>query len=535
MKNYCLTIAALCLIFFTNCKKHDEAPAFAIPEAIEFTIPADSVKVNPNGYTPLSAMVLFTSQTEGKTFVRIRGRHGAVSDVTHVFNDFGTQHAIPVMGMYADTLNMVDVRVLNSRGDTLEKSTVAISTQALPPNMPSIVSPYQNTGQAANGLYLVSNFSQYLNTIHQPLIPYFMDDFGDIRWVLDYTTHPELSNLFYDNGIARLQNGNYYFGNTKSKNLYEVDILGNIVNTWPINGYSFHHEVFEEANGNFLVTVSKDGSVYSNGEPTIEDYIIEIDRNTKEIITELDLKESLNEYRRVWGAGQPSDWVHCNAILEDQTDNTIIVSCRNQGVIKLDRNNNIKWILAPHKDWGYNRKNENLSRFLLTPLDAAGNVIADTTVAYGSTLLPDFEWNCYQHSPILLPSGNLMLFDNGTNRTLDPNDGNGIYNTAPGKYSRAVEYKIDPVNMTVQQVWQYGKERDVSCYSSIISSVQYLPESNHVIFAPGFLVPNINGEGGKVIELDYNTKEVVNEISISSSNLFSAHRAKKMSLYPDNL
>ena len=142
--------------------------------------------------------------------------------------------------------------------------------------------------------------------------------------------------------------------------------------------------------------------------------------------------------------------------------------------------NNVKWILAPHKDWGSNRRGEDLSQLLLRPLDASGKVITDTTVAYGSTLLPDFEWNCYQHSPIQLPNGDLMIFDNGTNRTLDPVDGNNALNGATGKYSRAAEYKIDPKAMTVQQVWQYGKERYVECYSSIVSSVQYLP--NKIIF-----------------------------------------------------
>ena len=170
----------------------------------------------------------------------------------------------------------------------------------------------------------------------------------------------------------------------------------------------------------------------------------------------------------------------------------------------------------------------------MTPLDASGNVITDTTVTYGSTIRPDFEWNCYQHSPIQLPNGDLMLFDNGTNRTLDPIDGNAVLNGAPGKYSRAVEYKIDMKNMTVQQIWQYGKERDVECYSSIVSSVQFLPEKNHILFGPGYNVANDGGKGGKIVEVDYNTKQVVAEKSINAANSFAFHRAKKINPYPDN-
>ncbi len=531
-------ILCICIGFatsLTNCKKNDDIFPAQIFLPVEFTVPADSVKVNPYGYTPLSASIAFNSQKEGRTFIRVHGRHGAFSDVTYLFNDFGSIHTIPVIGMYADTLNTVDIRIVNNSGDTVAQSSVVITTQSLPVDMPtSIVAGSFDETKLEKGMYLVSNFST-IGLPGRPSIPYILDDYGDIRWVLDYSGYAPLAAMFYDDGIARLRNGNFYFGDNKTSVIYEVDMLGKIINTWTMPGYSFHHEVYEETNGNFLLTATKAGSTFSDGAATTEDYIIEIDRNTKQIITAIDLKESLDEYRRAWGIGMPGDWAHGNAIFEDATDQTIVVSLRNQGVIKLDRSNNIKWILAPHKGWGTNRRGEDLNQFLLTPLDAAGNVIADTTVAYGSTITPDFEWNCYQHSPIQLPNGNMMLFDNGTNRTLDSLDGNAIYNSRPGKYSRAAEYKIDPVKMTVQQIWEYGKERDVTCYSSIISSVQFLPDSRHVIFAPGFQVPTTEVSGGKIIELDYDTKEVLNEIQISTATIFSHHRAKKISVYPNNL
>ncbi len=531
----CIFIAVSLLL--TNCKKQNDTSFLnsrLLLAPVEFVIPADSIKVNPYGYTPLSALLSFSTAKQGNTFIRVHGKYGAFSDVTHLFNDFGTVHSIPVIGMYADTINTVDIRILDNSGDTLEKSTVAVTTQALPANMPKFIvaSPF-DASKVEPGMYLVSNYSTY--NVGKLSIPYLLDNYGDIRWALDFTTNAELSNLLYEDGIARLKNGNFYFGNSSNNEIYEVDLLGNILNTWLMPGYLFHHEVHEETNGNFLLNATKKGSTFTDGSRAVGDFVIEIDRNSKQIINTWDLKESLNEYRRVWGEGPSGDWFHGNAVLDDSTDNTIIVSGRLQGVIKLDRSNNVKWILAPHKEWGTNRRNEDLTKFLLTPLDAAGNVIADTTVAYGSTITPYFEWNCYQHSPIKLPNGDLMVFDNGTNRTLDSVDGNSTFNSAPGKYSRAAEFKIDTAKMTVQQIWQYGKERDVECYSSIVSSVQLLPNSNHVVFSPGFYVQNKIGRGGKIIEVDYNTRQVVSEISISSANSWSAHRAKKISVYPDNL
>jgi len=117
-----------------------------------------------------------------------------------------------------------------------------------------------------------------------------------------------------------------------------------------------------------------------------------------------------------------------------------------------------------------------------------------------------------------------MLFDDGDDRNFDT--------TATDHYSRAVEYKIDPVNMTVQQIWEYGKERGIETFSRIVSNVQFLQETNHVLFCPGFQVVNATGQGGKIVEVDYATRKAVFQCSISTANGFGFHRTKRISAYP---
>lgn len=123
-----------------------------------------------------------------------------------------------------------------------------------------------------------------------------------------------------------------------------------------------------------------------------------------------------------------------------------------------------------------------------------------------------------------MPYGDLLLFDNGARREFGA--------TAGTRYSRAVSYKINPVNKTIQQTWAYGKERGSETFSNIVSSAQYLPRSSHVLFSPGYQVPNINGAGSKVVEIDFATKKVVSEIGISTANGFGHHRAIKITAYP---
>ena len=521
-----LLIVLVFLVVLNSCNRSTENPVSPVP-SIAFTVDPNSIKLNPYGYAPLSALVSFSVTVGGNTFIRVRGKHGKLTDIEHTFNDTGLQHAVPIIGLYPNYANTVDLRIMSTSGDTLAKSTISIQTGDLPPTMPTVIAaaPFDETN-VNPGLIMVSNYSTY--GTKSPYIPYFMDNYGDIRWVLDYRTHPDLKTLVYECGISRLRNGNFYFGDagqTESK-IYEVDLLGKVLNSWTMSGYLFHHEVTEKPNGNFLLTATKPGSTYTDGSPTIDDFVLEIDRKANTIATVWDLRESLDETRKELTAGGLSpanDWFHGNAVRYDSTDNTIIVSGRTQGVVKLDYANRVKWILSSHKGWTKNRRGEDLTQFLLKPLDASGKLITDAAVIDGTALTTDFEWNWYQHNITLLPSGDLMLFDNGSNRE---------FIASASKYSRAVTYKIDPAKLTVQQTWTYGKERGAETFSLIISSAQFLPQTNHVLYSPGFLVPNASGSGGKIVEVDFTTKKVVSEISISAANGFGFHRAIKMSAYP---
>lgn len=359
-----------------------------------------------------------------------------------------------------------------------------------------------------------------------PTPAFMIDNDGNVRWILDTTSEFELSNLNFDVGIERLQNGNLYFGNWPSTNLYETNMLGEIQNKWTIPGYHFHHNMQEKADGNFLVTVSKLGNLHESGLFAIEDFILEVDRNTGAILYEWDLKESLDQNRRTMGTDEFSgviDWIHVNAVEHDPSDNTIIISSRFQGVVKLDYDNNVVWILSPHKGWGINGKGEDLNQFLLTPLDMSSNPIVDFDILDGEENHPDFEWPWFSHAHFKHTNDNLFLFDNGDRRNF----------TYAEKYSRAVEYEIDDENKTVKQIWQYGKERGINAHSRIVSDVDYLPQTGNILFAPGARVWNQGGVyGGKIIEVDYDTKEVYFECRLNVDGIVF-HRVERMPLYPD--
>ncbi|MBT8237978.1 MAG: aryl-sulfate sulfotransferase [Croceitalea sp.] len=512
------------MVLFISCSTDNPDGIIIINDSVLSFILEDEVQPNPSGYAPLSAKILVETSENTRVTMRVLGKNGAKSDVVKAFDALAQNHEIAVHGLYANTNNLVELTFYNASNTLMGTQQYQIQTAELITDMPLINIEQAKQDKMAPGMTLVSYFGHAGNAL--PQRPFIFDSYGDIRWYLDFSASPTFGQLFYDDGMERLANGNFYFGfgnflggdSPNANIIYEIDMFGTILNSWDMPGYGFHHEVHEKPNGNFLISVNKLGAA------TIEDYIIEIDRTTGEIINEWNLNESLDNTRKTL-TNNIVDWIHVNAVTYDPLDNSIIVSRRTQGVIKLSNNNEVIWIMSAHKDWGTSGKGIDLNQFLLQPLDAMGNPINDSNVLNGDVNHPDFEWNWYQHAPQIKADGNIFIFDNGDNRNFVGNN-----------YSRAVEYKIDEVNRTIQQTWQYGKEREGETYSRIVSDVDFLEANNNVLFSAGAVVFN-GAEYGKAIEVDHTTKEVLFEATIVPPIAIFAitfHRTERLPLYPES-
>lgn len=521
----CALILLLAIVLFSSCK--DKAPTQ--PEIIELplleeVIVSEDVTLNPTGAAPLTAIIELETSIPVQVDLSLEGKNGEASDVTHFFEEADMQLRLPVLGLYPDDSNTIELSFLTADGRLIGTKEYTIETEPVNENLPEITIDVPKMFGLGEGWTFVSYYGYAENRI--PHHPFMFDSFGDIRWYGDFRDDPVLNKLNYNDGMERLKNGNFYFGFNESTDvetehadkIYEMNMLGEIINIWDMPGYKFHHEVHEKPNGNFVITVDKEG------EPTIEDYIIEIDRNTGEIINEWNLNESLDNTRKAMTENE-EDWFHANAVYFDEEDNTIVVSGRTQGVVKLTEQNEVVWIMGPRRGWKENVNGVDLKSLVLQPLDSGGQPIEDPDVWGGSDTHEDFDWNWYQHAPSKMPNGNILLFDNGDNRNF----------VGGGPYSRAVEFKVDEEAMTIQQVWAYGKERGEETYSRIVSDVDYLEEDNSVIFSPGAI--DFGHRYGKVIEIDYSTGNVMYEATIippSGSGLVTFHRTERMSLYPEN-
>lgn len=156
----------------------------------------------------------------------------------------------------------------------------------------------------------------------------------------------------------------------------------------------------------------------------------------------------------------------------DSEDDSIIISSRHQSaIIKIGRDKKVKWILSSPVGW-----KAPFDAEVLTPVDANGQKIkCENSVCEGG-----FDWTWTQHTAFKIDSMSkgdtiyVSAFDNG--------DGRGMEQPAmPSmKYSRSVIYKIDQKNKTVQQVWEYGKERGNEWFSPVTSITEYQQDKNSV-------------------------------------------------------
>lgn len=491
----------------------------------------EQVQLNPSGYNPLAAIAQIQLPTYGRVRVTVHGKSGDAGAISHLCQMQTIRQSVPILGLYAGYDNIVDLTFTDKDGHERGTTQIHIRTEALQLlDFPAVQVIKSQPGKMEPGVNLVS----YPGMSEIDLsVPYIVDSEGEIRWILLWKSSPDLHQLSASIGLKRTKKGTFITGDQMAQRIVEIDMFGNLLHQWDLQkpGYTFHHEVTEAKNGNYLITVSKASAKLLNGQPRVNDFIIELEPNSGSIVKEWDLATMIDTSRYVKPDGitppqfsqNPTNWAHNNSIKEIGDD--LLATMRYQGIMSFTHQGNLRWLISPHKYWS-----TKYQPYLLNPVDENGNLITDPQVLDGDIRTDGFDWPWGPHTPIALSNDRILVFDNGYNRHWISNA-----RTNESNYSRVVEYKIDEAKHTVQQVSAYGDERGPQCFSQALSGVQYLPETGHIMFCPGMGVPTSKGFGGRVVEIDPLTKEVVFEMEITASSNTAFHRVTRMLLYPDNI
>lgn len=457
-----------------------------------YTLDNPNIILNPYGNSPLTALVLFETEQELDVKVTITGKD-KLTTYTHTFSKT-KEHYLPIYGLYADSNNKIIIECGNN------KKEIYIQTEKLPENMILPTSIKANKSKLTNDLYFYTPSSSGYTVAY--------DVNGEVRW---YLTNYALWK------IDRLQNGHLLVSTERLINnpyymtgLYEIDLLGKIYTEFSLEG-GYHHDYYEMENGNLLVA-SDD---FNNEDGTVEDYIVELDRTTGKIIKTFDLKKVLNMEDGQSENYTSYDWFHNNSVWYDKKTDSITLSGRHQdAVINISyQTGELNWIIGNSTNWS-----SEYQKYFFTPVG------------------DNFEWQWSQHAAMITPEGYVFLFDNGNNKSKNKDE----YVDASNSYSRGVMYKIDTENMTIEQVFEYGKEKGSSFYSPYISDVDYLDKNHYIIHSGGIVYvdgKNSNqpagfSKGAKLVSdtVELLNNEVIFEIILPTNN----YRVEKMSLYSES-
>ena len=343
---------------------------------------------------------------------------------------------VPVFGLYAGRKNRVTLTV-GFKDGTSRTSTLSIATPSYDGGTysnPTVVQPRLPGTTLSYDFIMLKSYSD-------PTTPIILDSDAEIRWVGTAGVGVQPSILF---------NNAFYLASGTS--LLRTDFDGT---TTTVADYSrlgvtgFHHNIDPGRDGMILDADTVQWTESVNYEVDTAGNVLR-SWNLGDIISAAMTAGGDNPSLFVHGA--PIDWFHNNATTYRSSDNSLIVSSRENFVIALDYDTDaIKWILGdPTKLW---YSFSSLRQFAL---------------ALGPDTLPPIG----QHA-LSISADQLLLFDDGAASS---------YQQPPGEtrtYSAPRKYQIDLAAFQATETWHYLPSPSV--YSPYCSSVYEDAPDNYLI------------------------------------------------------
>jgi len=481
---------------------------------------------DPYQANPLSALILFETAQPAQITANVVGKNQYVT-FANTIDSFATHHEVAILGLYPGQKNQVNLAITYQNG-LEEKFEQLLQTEPLPYDFPNLDVHVSNPEKMEPGVDLmiaaIGNYS------------YLLDANGEVR---GYFTN---KNFGHTSAMRILKNGRLLATGDIQKlmpynmyTLWEMNLLGKVFIEYEIPN-AVHHDLVELSNGDFLAASNNEKMPL--GYDTREDVIIRIDRQTGEVIKEYDLRQILDDRRNPYNHYDPGvqnapnrDWSHTNSVVLDESDNSLIFSSPIQSaVVKFNTDSNqIDWILSSPEGW--DGEFSRYQQYLLTPIGE------------------NFEWQWGQHTSKILPDSDgdpntieILLFDNGQAKSYT--EANSV---APAdNYSRAVIFRINEFEKTVEQIWQYGKELGSGAYATFLGGVDQLAQTGNFNIAFGGMlrqdgvpvddivmgVIGIMEVQSRVVEVQRNGEEVF-DISVTPNHTSGAgtYQVRKMDIY----
>jgi hypothetical protein len=351
---------------------------------------------------------------------------------------------LPVFGLYADYPNQVSLRITFADGSTRPES-VLINTPSYHEAAPYYTVPDVKTPRRPD-IALGFDFMLLKNSLTTPVV---IDTDGNLRW----------AGTGVANAVAStFDGGRFLVGDGSTPTLYRIELDGtsSSVSLSDPTVVEFHHDLVPGKTGLLAELDKRTDGVLHPG--TV---LAEIDTDGR-VLKQWDLS-AIFRATMLAGGDDPSglvsdqtDWFHMNSAIYDPADDALLVSSRENFVVKLDyESGRIRWLLGdPGKYW-----------YLAYPsLRALALRVTSGKAPVG------------QHALSMAPDGTLMLFNNGLASLNQPPGAPAGSN--PG-FSVVSKYVIDEAAGTAAEVWTYEHKPDV--WSDICSSAYQVRQGSYLV------------------------------------------------------
>jgi hypothetical protein len=344
---------------------------------------------------------------------------------------------IPVFGLYAGHQNVVDIAVTFKDGSSKSMTTRILSSAYT--DLAGIFDRPNIIKSRTRGDDLGIDFMAMKPASTAPVV---IDTDGEVRWVGSaVNTHGRWA-AFHDNGFVA--------GEPDTTRFHRLELDGSSYQaTVKHPTYTnFHHNLDAGRYGGLLGEFDAVEDGVLNYETIVAEF-----SSTGVVLKEWNVARIVAEHMRRHGddpdlfvrAGR--DWFHNNAATYDPNDNSVIISGREDFLIKLDYDSSeIIWILGdPTKYW-----------YTFPSLRAKAVTLG------GGGLYP-----IGQHSVSVMSDGSVMVFDNGLG-SFAFNHPVGVPLGETRGYSSVAAYRIDRATLTGSELWRFDNGRTL--FSDICSS-----------------------------------------------------------------
>ena len=476
-----------------------------------YTADAPLVVVNPYEISPLSALVLFETEEPVSVTYYAEGKTEEVT-IPNTIEEFNTVHELPVLGLYPGVVNDVHIELEDEDGNVTEEQ-IQVETEDIPEGFYDLELVESQPEKMTPGLtFLNSSAGEYTA----------VDSLGDIRfmikpWMANNVEHLENGNILI---VLRREHDESDAMEIQFDHVLELNRLGKPYNSYVFEtdnfdgAFLFDHDLTELDNGNILALVHDSQSEY------VEDGMIEFNRETGDIVQVTDFKDLFpstfyEDY--VYQDEESVDWLHHNSVVQTTDGESVLVSGRNHDlVIKMSYpENEIEWISAADENWPEGDRPDD---YLLAPEGDVKFHMAHHAVKE----MPDQDGND--------DTMDIILFDNNRFIMRGPEE-------EGEKYSRAVQYRINEADMTIEEIWSYGEERGEDSFSDIVSNANYYEETDNVLIDFGRTYNEDGAAVSEIVEVDKETNEVLFEYHVTQtdrSDRRQIYRADRQPLYNED-